>query len=108
MQVRLVCLPVALMRRFQFPQPMHPERHVPDFIVMDDVHHRRAALIARIQEILFELQRVVEIATLEGQRQAKNRGASFLMADSYIEPRIMKFYERQGMSLTDSKFIKAL
>ena len=39
---------------------------------------------------------------------AKERGATLLMADSFIEARIIRFYERQDMKLTDSIYIKRL
>ncbi len=45
---------------------------------------------------------------VEVERLAKERGAKFLIADSFIAPRIIKFYERRDMYLTDSVFIKEL
>ena len=44
----------------------------------------------------------------EVERIAKQRGAKFLLADSMIEPRIIRFYEKTGMVLQDSVFIKEL
>ena len=45
---------------------------------------------------------------IDVERKAKKRGAKFIVADSYVEPRIIKFYERRGMFLTDSVYLKAL
>ena len=45
---------------------------------------------------------------VEVERQAKERGARFLIADSFIAPRIIRFYKRRDMYLTDSVFIKEL
>ena len=42
----------------------------------------------------------------EVERQAKERGAKFILADSFVEPRLCKFYERHGMTLTDSVYLK--
>ena len=42
----------------------------------------------------------------EVERLAVIRGADFILADSYIEPRIMRFYEHICMRQTDSVFIK--
>jgi len=39
---------------------------------------------------------------------AQGEGASILIADSYLEPRMDKFYERFGMIQTDSVFIKVI
>ncbi len=44
----------------------------------------------------------------EVERIAVIEGADFILADSYIEPRIMKFYELNNMRQTDSVFIKEL
>lgn len=44
----------------------------------------------------------------EVERLCTERGARFIMADSWIEPRIERFYERQGMTRMDSVFIKEL
>lgn len=44
----------------------------------------------------------------EVERQCRERGAKFLIADSMIAPRVMKFYERRGMEHQDSVFIKVL
>lgn len=44
----------------------------------------------------------------EVERIAIIEGADFILADSYIEPRIMNFYENNGMRQTDSVFIKEL
>ncbi len=41
-------------------------------------------------------------------RWAKEHGASLLMADSYIEPRIEKFYERFGMIRADNVYMKVI
>ena len=42
------------------------------------------------------------------ERWAKGRGAKFLIADSYLEPRITKLYKRRGMKGTDQLFMKAI
>ena len=39
---------------------------------------------------------------------AAEQGASLLMADSYIEPRIEKFYERFGMIRADNVYMKVI
>lgn len=44
----------------------------------------------------------------EVQAIAEERGADFLLADSFIEPRIMRFYDKIGMRQADSVFIKEL
>lgn len=44
----------------------------------------------------------------EVERQAQATGAHFLIADSYIEPRIMKFYAHNGMTHSDVVFLKEL
>lgn len=40
----------------------------------------------------------------EVRRQAKKIGANFIRADVYIEPRMAKVYERDGMVLTDGVY----
>lgn len=45
---------------------------------------------------------------VEVEHRCRDRGAAFIMADSYIAPRIMRFYKRRGMKRADSVFIKAL
>ncbi len=45
---------------------------------------------------------------VEVERLAKEKGAKFIMADSLREPRIERFYERRGMTIQDSVFIKEL
>ena len=45
---------------------------------------------------------------VEVERICKQRGAGFLMADSMITPKVTRFYERNGMELQDSVFIKVL
>lgn len=44
----------------------------------------------------------------EVERICKEMGAIFLMADSMIAPKIIKFYENIGMKLNDSVFMKRL
>lgn len=44
----------------------------------------------------------------EVERIARERGATFLMADSWLEPRIISFYERNNMSAMDTVFLKEL
>lgn len=44
----------------------------------------------------------------EVEKRAKERGARFLIADSFAEPRVMKFYERIGMQQADITYIKEL
>ena len=44
----------------------------------------------------------------EVEKQARNQGATFLMADSFIDSRVIRFYERHNMTLADSVFIKEL
>ena len=45
---------------------------------------------------------------IEVEKITKARGAKFIIADSMIAPRIIRFYERQGMTCQDSVFIKEL
>lgn len=42
------------------------------------------------------------------EQWAKEHGAAFLIADSFIDPRITKFYERIGMTQTDHLYMKVL
>lgn len=44
----------------------------------------------------------------EVETLAKEEGAKFIIADSFTEPRMMKFYERNGMKPADTVFIKEL
>lgn len=44
----------------------------------------------------------------EVEKQSRAKGAKFIMADSYIQPRVIKFYERIGMRLADWVYIKDL
>ena len=44
----------------------------------------------------------------EVEKICRDRGAKFLIADSMIEPRVIKFYEKHGMSHQDSVFMKVL
>ena len=44
----------------------------------------------------------------EVERRAADAGAKYLFADSWLEPRIISYYEKNGMSLTDKVFLKEL
>lgn len=44
----------------------------------------------------------------EVERICRDRGVMFLMADSMIVPKIIKFYENIGMKMHDSVFMKRL
>ena len=68
-QVRAIRVPIRLVGRFEPPEPFDAKADVLDLVSMNGPHDGGAFRVAGAHEGLLQFERVIEISSLEGQRQ---------------------------------------